>query len=327
MYDGLIIKWTQGTGYSGKLDRKVTDKIKCFAAVDEEIVPSVYDNKASYNVTTTSQSVTLGSMGLLAMSSRQLSTVGPKLAMRFFRDSQGRVPVSSVSGSSEEMPPKKATQSNENSSSLAEGPVINEILDLLRQHQQQQLQLIQQIQQQQHQQGELNQTTSFKSFQSIKPPEFKGEVDPVVARNWLKEIEKAFTLTQVSDDLKTDYASYFLMNEANYWWESTRALEGEGHVSWTRFTELFLEKYFPDGLRNQLEVEFLELKQGERSVLEYEAKFTELARLVPEYAALVLESDQNLAVKEENDKKRKSDDAMDKADQEESSQQLQNLFS
>ncbi|KAL8112684.1 hypothetical protein AgCh_020121 [Apium graveolens] len=46
MYDGLIIKWTQGTGYSGKLDRKVTDKIKCFADVDEEIVPSVYDNKA-----------------------------------------------------------------------------------------------------------------------------------------------------------------------------------------------------------------------------------------------------------------------------------------
>ncbi|KAL8147765.1 hypothetical protein AgCh_005182 [Apium graveolens] len=98
------------------------------------------------------------------------------------------------------------------------------------------------------------------SSEFVKPPEFKGEVDPVVARNWMKEMEKAFTLTQVSDDLKTDYASYFLKNEANYWWESTRALEGEGPVSWTRFTELFLEKYFPDGLRNQLEVEFLELK-------------------------------------------------------------------
>ena len=110
-------------------------------------------------------------------------------------------------------------------------------------------------------------------------------MDPVVARNWLKEMEKAFTLTQVSDDLKTDYASYFLKNEANYWWESIRALEREGPVSWTRFTELFLEKYFPDCLRNQLEVEFLELKQGERSVLEYEAKFTELARLVPEYVS------------------------------------------
>ncbi|KAL8091932.1 hypothetical protein AgCh_034270 [Apium graveolens] len=43
------------------------------------------------------------------------------------------------------MPPKKATQSKENSSTFAEGPIINEILDLLRQQQQQRLQLIQQV--------------------------------------------------------------------------------------------------------------------------------------------------------------------------------------
>ncbi|KAL8115212.1 hypothetical protein AgCh_021877 [Apium graveolens] len=167
------------------------------------------------------------------------------------------------------------------------------------------------------------------------------------------------SLWRVHDDFKTNYASYFLKNEANYWWESARSLHGEGPVSWTRFTELFLEKYFPNCLRNQLEVEFLELKQGERSVLEYEAKFKGLARLVPEYvsveiqkarrfqqglkpkirrgvvalqlktyssmvqATLVMESDQKLAVKEESDKKRKSEGVMDKADQGESSQEFQ----
>ncbi|XP_074377542.1 uncharacterized protein LOC141719057 [Apium graveolens] len=98
-------------------------------------------------------------------------------------------------------------------------------------------------------------------------------------------MEKAFTLIQVSEDLKTDYASYFLMGDANYWWESTHALEREGPVSWTRFKELFLEKYFPDCLENQLEVEFLELRQGERSVTEYEAKFKKLSRLVPKYVS------------------------------------------
>ena len=41
-------------------------------------------------------------------------------------------------------------------------------------------------------------------------------MDLVVSKNWLKEMEKAFTLTQVSDDLKTNYAGYFLKNEANY---------------------------------------------------------------------------------------------------------------
>ncbi|XP_074323888.1 uncharacterized protein LOC141660803 [Apium graveolens] len=185
----------------------------------------------------------------------------------------------------------------------------------------------------------------------MKPPEFKGEVDPVATRIWLKEMEKAFTLTQVSDNLKSDYTSYFLKGEANYWWESTRALKGEVPVSWTRFTELFLDKYFPEYLQSQLEVKFLELKQDENSVAEYEASFTKLARLVHVYVstksqktkrfqqglkpkicggvvalqlktypfvvqdALVIESDQKLAAKEKGDKKRKSKGATSKTDQ------------
>ncbi|XP_052179853.1 actin-interacting protein 1-2 [Diospyros lotus] len=44
-YDGLIIKWIQGVGYSGRLERKVNAQVKCLAAVEEEIVSSGYDNK------------------------------------------------------------------------------------------------------------------------------------------------------------------------------------------------------------------------------------------------------------------------------------------
>ncbi|PPD95023.1 hypothetical protein GOBAR_DD07973 [Gossypium barbadense] len=45
-YDGLIVKWVQGLGYSGKLQRKENSQIKCFAAAEEEIVTSGFDNKA-----------------------------------------------------------------------------------------------------------------------------------------------------------------------------------------------------------------------------------------------------------------------------------------
>uniref|UniRef100_A0A2P2J6K6 Transducin family protein n=2 Tax=Rhizophora mucronata TaxID=61149 RepID=A0A2P2J6K6_RHIMU len=44
-YDGLIIKWIQGIGYSGKIQRKERSQIKCLAAVEEEIVTSGFDNK------------------------------------------------------------------------------------------------------------------------------------------------------------------------------------------------------------------------------------------------------------------------------------------
>ncbi|KAJ7975203.1 66 kDa stress protein [Quillaja saponaria] len=44
-YDGLIIKWIQGIGYSGKLPRKESSQIKCVAAAEEEFVASGFDNK------------------------------------------------------------------------------------------------------------------------------------------------------------------------------------------------------------------------------------------------------------------------------------------
>ncbi|KAJ0048457.1 hypothetical protein Pint_17007 [Pistacia integerrima] len=44
-YDGLIVKWIQGVGYSGKLQRKENSQIKCLAAVEDEIVTSGFDNK------------------------------------------------------------------------------------------------------------------------------------------------------------------------------------------------------------------------------------------------------------------------------------------
>ncbi|KAK1375434.1 CCHC-type domain-containing protein [Heracleum sosnowskyi] len=124
---------------------------------------------------------------------------------------------------------------------------------------------------------------TFKSFQATKPPEFKGSADPVEAKAWLKEIEIAFALIEVTEEKKTEYASYFLKSEASYWWETSRAMEPEGLITWGRFTELFLERYFPDYMRDQMELKFLELKQGNMTVPQYETKFTELSRFVPTY--------------------------------------------
>ncbi|XP_042000401.1 actin-interacting protein 1-2-like [Salvia splendens] len=44
-FDGQIIKWLQGKGFSGKLERNVSTQIKCFEALEGEIVASGFDNK------------------------------------------------------------------------------------------------------------------------------------------------------------------------------------------------------------------------------------------------------------------------------------------
>ncbi|XP_074347186.1 uncharacterized protein LOC141686019 [Apium graveolens] len=69
-----------------------------------------------------------------------------------------------------------------------------------------------------------------------------------------------------------------LKGEANFWWESVEQREDAVVIQWSRFKELFLEKYFPKCLENKMEIKFLELKQGDISVADYEAKFTELSR-------------------------------------------------
>ncbi|XP_074337396.1 uncharacterized protein LOC141674584 [Apium graveolens] len=96
-------------------------------------------------------------------------------------------------------------------------------------------------------------------------------------------MERSFELVRVGEEQKTVYATYFSKGEAIYWWDSVKALEEVQPVTWTRFKELFLEKHYPRYVQKQMEMKFLELKQGNMTVLEYEKNFTELSRFVTKY--------------------------------------------
>ena len=54
-------------------------------------------------------------------------------------------------------------------------------------------------------------------------------------------------------------------------------------MNWTEFYELFMGKYFPATTRHAKTQEFLELRQGTMTVMEYVAKFNELSRFVDDY--------------------------------------------
>ena len=56
-------------------------------------------------------------------------------------------------------------------------------------------------------------------------------------------------------------------------------------MTWAEFHDLFMGKYFPDTARHAKAQEFLELKQGTMNVMDYVARFTELARFIDEYVA------------------------------------------
>ena len=56
-------------------------------------------------------------------------------------------------------------------------------------------------------------------------------------------------------------------------------------MTWAEFQGLFMGKYFPDTARHAKAQEFLELKQGAMIMIEYVARFTELARFADDYVA------------------------------------------
>ena len=57
-------------------------------------------------------------------------------------------------------------------------------------------------------------------------------------------------------------------------------------MAWGEFRELFMGKFFPTSARHTKAREFLELKKGNMTMLEYVAKFTELARFGDDYVAI-----------------------------------------
>ncbi|XP_050902345.1 uncharacterized protein LOC127112651 [Lathyrus oleraceus] len=84
----------------------------------------------------------------------------------------------------------------------------------------------------------------------------QGRYDPDGAQTWLREIERIFKVMDCS--------------------ESQKVRE-------------FLRKYFPEDVCGKKEIEFLELKQGNLSVIEYVSRFVELAKFDRHYSEATTE--------------------------------------
>ncbi|XP_058768985.1 uncharacterized protein LOC131642834 [Vicia villosa] len=76
-----------------------------------------------------------------------------------------------------------------------------------------------------------------------------------------------------------------LVVEPDDWWlESHQRLEAvDEEITWIVFRREFLRKYFLEDVRGKKEIEFLELRQGNKSIVEYVAKFGELAKFYQHY--------------------------------------------
>ena len=70
------------------------------------------------------------------------------------------------------------------------------------------------------------------------------------------------------------FAAQQLLGSASACWDTFNALQLVDHrVTWQEFTAAFREYYIPAGVLNRKLTEFLGLKQGSMSVMDYVNKF------------------------------------------------------
>jgi hypothetical protein len=120
-------------------------------------------------------------------------------------------------------------------------------------------------------------------LEKVKFPEFFGAPDGAVTEAWLENMVMCFALRDYTSNMKVRMVVFQLKGSALLWWKTllpqmNMVVED---VSWELFEEWFRERYLSEEFIEHQLNEFNALRQGGRTVPEYEAHFMELLRYAP----------------------------------------------
>ncbi|XP_020082636.1 uncharacterized protein LOC109706252 [Ananas comosus] len=123
--------------------------------------------------------------------------------------------------------------------------------------------------------------TTFKRF---NPPTFNGDVkDLWMTESWLAVMEALFEDIYTLEKDKVHLAAHYFDGSARLWWTQAKRNHSLEHasVTWEAFRETLLMEYFFESDNRKIKEDFRKLRQGGRSVREYEREFTHLINCVP----------------------------------------------
>jgi hypothetical protein len=125
--------------------------------------------------------------------------------------------------------------------------------------------------------------TTYSDFASTHPPLFTEAGEPLEADHWLRVMEFKFGLLRCTEVQKTLFTAQQLRGDASAWWANYTATRPVGYqVPWTEFRNAFHAYYIPAGVMRKKRQEFMDLKQGGRSVHDYSKLFNHLAQYAPD---------------------------------------------
>ncbi|XP_020106573.1 uncharacterized protein LOC109722831 [Ananas comosus] len=125
---------------------------------------------------------------------------------------------------------------------------------------------------------------ALMSFKKFDPPTFDGEdTDPWTVESWIDSIESIFEDLYTVERDKVRLAVHCLQRSVKTWWKGIKQNRSPSlpPMTWQEFREVITSVYFPDSEKRKLRDRFQNLRQGDRSVREYEREFSRLVNWVP----------------------------------------------
>jgi hypothetical protein len=120
--------------------------------------------------------------------------------------------------------------------------------------------------------------TTYSNFTAMHLPLFTEAGEPLEADHWLRVMESMFGLLRCIEVQKTLFTIQQLRGDASAWWANCIATRpADYHVPWAEFHDAFRAYYIPAGVMRKKWQEFMDLKQGGRSVHDYSKQFNHLA--------------------------------------------------
>lgn len=96
-------------------------------------------------------------------------------------------------------------------------------------------------------------------------------------------MEKLFEDLFVEENKRVPLAAHCLEGPAHIWWKGERLdrLLNDPFISWAEFKEKLFDVYFSNSIKEKLKNDLKNLRQGSRTVMEYEQEFSRLVNYIP----------------------------------------------
>ncbi|XP_012468821.1 uncharacterized protein LOC105786893 [Gossypium raimondii] len=150
--------------------------------------------------------------------------------------------------------------------------------------------------------GMMNQWfNEFKQANLVTPPSPPPVVPPSTPLNVPNPIpvmvnRRVFAELLCTPEVCLRCAVSLLKDEAYLWWDTLSMMVSNDRVIWDFFQNKFKKKYDRRLFINRKEKEFLELKQGNWDIAEYEREFIQLSK----YAHNIVSNEEEMCIKFED---------------------------